>query len=329
MSGWIDRVRVDPLPALLAADDPALAWSVRVDLLGEAPDPAALWELPAAAGLLRRQRSDGAWRYTGRRATQRVQEDYDQLATYEALLVLVAKHRVDARHPALARAAGFLLGFQTEEGDLRGIYGTQYSPNYTAAILGILIEAGCTDDPRIDAGMRWLLSMRQDDGGWAIPHRTLRTPQTRSFARVMQLAEPLQPDRSRPFSHLVTGVVLRAFAAHPRYRALPETRAACGLLTTRFFRPDRYPDRRAASYWEKLRYPFRWTDIVSALDAITLVGARHEHPAIAGALAWLNDRQRPDGLWHSGYEKAHDPHIREWVSFAAARVFRRIHDGRS
>jgi len=157
-------------------------------------------------------------------------EEYDQLATYEPLLVLVAQHRLDARHSGLARAAHFLLGFQTDKGDLRGVYASQYTPNYTVAILAVLIEAGCTDDPRIDAGMRWLLSMRQDDGGWTIPHRTLHTPQTRSSDRVMQLPHPLAPARSRPFSHLVTGIVVRAFAAHPRHRTLPETHAACALL---------------------------------------------------------------------------------------------------
>ena len=232
-----------------------------------------------------------------------------------------------ARHSGLARAAQFLLGFQTDKGDLHGVYASQYTPNYTVAILAVLIEAGCTDDPRIDAGMRWLLSMRQDDGGWTIPHRTLHTPQTRSSDSVMQLPHPLAPARSRPFSHLVTGIVVRAFAAHPRHRTLPRDTRRLRATATRFFQPDRYPDRRAASYWEKLRYPFRWTDIVSALDAITLVGARHDEPALAGALAWLTDRQSATSSGAPATKKAHDPHIHEWVSFAIARVFRRIHDG--
>jgi hypothetical protein len=79
--------------------------------------------------------------------------------------VLVSQFRLDARHPALGRAADDLLGFQTAEGDVRGIYANQYTPNYTAAILAVLIDAGYAQDPRVDAGMRWLLSMRQDGGG--------------------------------------------------------------------------------------------------------------------------------------------------------------------
>jgi len=43
-------------------------------------------------------------------------------------------------------------------------------------------------------------------------------------------AETLQPDKTKPFSHLVTGVVLRAFAAHPMYRQLDEAKAALESL---------------------------------------------------------------------------------------------------
>lgn len=54
---------------------------------------------------------------------------------------------------------------KTAAGDLRGIYGSQYSPNYTAAILELLIGAGLGDDPRVRRALEWLLAMRQADGG--------------------------------------------------------------------------------------------------------------------------------------------------------------------
>jgi hypothetical protein len=90
MSRWVDRLRVDPLPVLLAADDAAVAWRTRHDLLAEGGDPRSLWTLPEVTAALRRQRADGSWRY-GRRAARR-ETEYDQLATYEALLPLVEKH---------------------------------------------------------------------------------------------------------------------------------------------------------------------------------------------------------------------------------------------
>lgn len=108
---------------------------------------------------LRRQRPDGSWCYAGGSRALRSQTDHDQLATFEALLALVEKHRLDVRHSAIHRAAGFLLGFQSDEGDLRGTAAI-YSANDTAAILALLLDAGvAAGDARIPSGMRWLLSI--------------------------------------------------------------------------------------------------------------------------------------------------------------------------
>jgi hypothetical protein len=64
---------------------------------------------------------------------------------------------------------------------------------------------------------RWLLSIRQHDGGWAIPLRTAG----RNFQPATLRARTIHTISRKPSSHLVTGVVLRAFAAHPRYRNTP------------------------------------------------------------------------------------------------------------
>jgi hypothetical protein len=87
--------------------------------------------------------------------------------------------------------------------------------------------------------------MRQDDGGWAIPTRTLGM----SLNVMLTACETFEPDRSRPSSHLVTGIVVRAVAAHPRHRHSAATRRAAELLKSRFFRRDVYPDRAAPSNW--------------------------------------------------------------------------------
>ena len=170
--------------------------------------------------------------------------------------------------------------------------------------------------------MQWLLSIRQDDGGWAVPWRTRACPEVRNYKAAMQLPEPLQPDRAKPFSHLITGIVLRALAAYSAYRTGAEARLAATLLASRFFKAEVYPDRRDASCWEKLRYPFRWTDIFSALDSIMRVGIGPGDYQVRAALEWLATRQGPDGLGRSPYEKARDRHIHHCVTFAIARLFR-------
>jgi len=138
--------------------------------------------------------------------------------------------------------------------------------------------------------------------------------------------ETIQPDRSKPFSHWCTGIVLRAFAAHEEYRQAPEARAAGGLLKSRFFKPDPYPDRRAASFWEKIRYPFWWTDILSALDSLWWLGFSGEDPDIRSGLDWLIANQEPSGLWKARYLSGGDKDIHHWTTLHVCRALRRYLD---
>jgi hypothetical protein len=64
----------------------------------------------------------------------------------------------------MRQAAEYLFSHQTNEGDFRGIYGTQYSPNYSAAIMEFLIKAGYARDERIAQGFQWLLHIRSVTG---------------------------------------------------------------------------------------------------------------------------------------------------------------------
>jgi hypothetical protein len=139
----------------------------------------------------------------------------------------------------------------------------------------------------------------------------------------MHAAAPIQPDRSKPFSHLATGCVLRAFAAHPRGCRSQEAIQAGALLASRFFKPDKYSGRDAASFWERVSFPFWFTDIVSALDSLSLLGFTASEPAVASALDWLRDRQRDDGSFAVRLLRAGaDKDTQSWVDLAVCRVFR-------
>jgi hypothetical protein len=316
-------MRYDPIAPLLAAGDPSLAWAVGHDIFDEPLEPQSLWEMPQVVHAMRRQCEDGSWAYHGGTSRIRSDANYAQIATYQQLLVLISKYRLDRRHPAIAGAADFLLGCQTREGDIRGIYGSQYTPNYTGDILGLLVAAGYQDDRRVLRGIDWLLSIRQDDGGWALPLRTVHA-EPGGFTRVMKLEAPIQPDRSRPSSHLITGIALRALAAHPRYRHRPEARRAARLLASRFLQADHYADRGEPGYWTKLAYPFRWTDLASALDSVAIVGLHPSEPDVSRGLDWLLSHQRASGLWLTGYGKTKDALVNHWVTFGVARVFKRF-----
>ena len=315
------HLRRDPVTPLLATGNAALLYMARRDLLGELPTPiAAVWESPDVLRAVARQRPDGGWTYPDGNPEIRSPADYDQLETYRQLGALVCKFGLDRRHPAVAGAAAFLSSFQAGAGDYRGIYGRQHTPNYSAAITELLIRAGYEGSAQVEKTMQWLLSMRQDDGGWAIPARTLGLPLKVMFAT----RETLEPDRSRPSSHLITGIVLRALAAHRRYRHLAATRRAGELLKSRFFLRDTYPDRAAPSYWLIFSYPYWWTDLLSALDCLTRIGFRAGDPDIARGVAWFIDNQEANGLWNTGHNRPKHPDSDQWVGLAICRMLNAV-----
>jgi hypothetical protein len=322
---WAKHLRFDPLPALLGGDNPALAYAAKRDLLEEDPGPVtALWSLPVVEKLLRKQRPDGAWPYPGGgKPNYRKTEDYDQIETYRDLGILIEKYAATRRLPAVGKAAEFLFSRQTDEGDFRGIYGRQYTPNYTAGILELLVKAGYGRDPRVGHCFRWLMQLRQADGGWAIPMLTAAGRWDQA-----SLSRPaLAPIHDRPSSHMVTGVVLRAFAAHPQRRHSAAARRAGLLLADRLFARDAYPGRDAPDFWTRCAFPFWFTDIISALDSLTLLGIGREHPKVRQALEWLAASQRSDGLFHirSLHSGADDTGLR-WVTLAACRVLKRARE---
>ena len=321
MGDWKGRLGHDPVPYLLLSGNPVILHFTRRDLLDENPGPVRrLRELPLAQSLLRKQRPDGSWKYPGRVACET--EDYSQLETFRSLGILVENFGMDKRVPAISKAVAFLFSRQTGEGDFRGVYGRQYTPNYTGAILELIVKAGYARDPHVARCFEWLLSMRQDDGGWALPcittgdglnHKTMNGPL-------------IQPDRTKPFSHGATGMVLRAFAAHPKYKRSKEAHHAGRLLASRFFQRDGpYIGRHTPDFWLRFSYPFWFTDLLSSLDSLARMGFCPDEPDIARGLEWLRKAQRPDGSWKTRLLRTGGGDTDRWVALGICRVFKRFY----
>ena len=332
MENWRKKVRFDPIPALFASGDEALRYFVTRDLLGEHPGPASrLWESPGPRRILKKQLPDGSWPRAGVKIPTAV--NYPLIETWRHFRVLVEQYGFTREHPQAQKAAEFIFTCQTEEGDIRGFLANQYATYYTGALMSILIQAGYEDDPRIERGFRWLLSMRQDDQGWTIPLLTHKFNRTTMYRLTSEYAPPVEPDRSKPFSHNWTGMVLRAFAAHPEYRHSEAARTAARLLTSRFFKPDSYTSYQAASYWVRFEYPFWWNHLVAALDSISLIGLPEDNEQIRLGLTWLIDHQDRTGPWRPSYvdtakkprETAKRQSMALWVSLAICRVLRRFY----
>ncbi|MCX5970040.1 MAG: hypothetical protein NTV14_00750 [Coprothermobacterota bacterium] len=334
MSDWATVFRIDPLPLLLASGEPAVAYFARRDLVGETVPPLeTVWELPEVQCLLRHQQDNGSWK--GAKAAIGVKGSL--VETWRQFRVLVQQYQFDRRHPALGKAAEFLFSCQTEEGDIRGILANQYAPYYTGAILSLLIQAGYAEDPRVERGMQWLLRVRQEDGGWVIGSPGFLGIPLLSWKELCDLTS--NPARetmrvfnpSRPFSAAGTGMVLRAFAAHPAYRNAPETLKAARLLKSKFFQEDNWSSYRHSDNWIRFQFPFWWNNLVSALDSLSRIGMAKEDPDIQCALQWLVDHQLADGMWKLSYSHIHketstarNRTAQLWITLTICRIFQRF-----
>lgn len=321
MQKWSDSLNYNPVSPLLNCGDKSISLFARRDLTGEKVSVHELWQIPDAQKILRRQKSNGSWHYPGGNEKIRTAENYNQLESYRNLGVLVEAFGFDNTHSAIKKAAEYLFSFQSREGDFRGIYGSQFSPNYSAGIGELLIKAGYEDHPAIKKMFSWLLTIRQKDGGWTIPFRTRKY----KIDAIVKLKKPVDPDATKPFSHLITGVVLRAFAAHPYYKNTQAAGTAGKLLLSSLFKKDNYPDRGGVEYWTRFSFPFWFTDLISAMDSLSLLGYSKQEPQIDRVLQWFIKNQQKDGLWDLKILKGQNKGIiRYWLSLAICRIFKRF-----
>jgi hypothetical protein len=305
----------------MRSGDESIVLFTRRDLLGETVRVEKLWDLDEPRKLLRKQKPNGSWSYPGTQRVIRSQENYNQIETYRNLGILVERFGFTRDHPAIQQAAEWLFSFQTVEGDFRGIYGGQYSPNYSAGIAELLVKAGYDRDPRIRKSLQWLLAFRQRDGGWAIPFRT----RGRNLDVIAARGKAIEPDAAKPSSHMVTGVVLRVFAAHPTYRRSAEARRAGRLLLSSLFKRDKYPDRAGPEQWLRFSYPFWYTDLISALDSLSLLGFSPREPEVVAGLHWFVKHQEMNGLWKFKVLKGTNRDVlRSWLALATCRIFDRF-----
>jgi hypothetical protein len=332
MEDWRSQLKFDPIPPLLSSQDDALLYFVRRDLLGEEHRPVqCLWELPGPQKILKKQLADGSWPRLGENKHQAI--NYRLVETWRQFRLLVEQSGFTRDHPKARQAAEFLFSCQTEAGDIRGILANQYATYYTGAILATLIQAGYEEDMRVEKGLQWLLAMRQADGGWTIPILTHKLDRATQYHLTTQFEQPLEPNRDKPFSHHWTGMVLRAFALHPKYRNSKDVQQAAALLKSRFFQPDSYTSYQAVGYWVRFEYPYWWNNLLSALDSLSRIGLTIEDEQIRQALDWFIEHQEDSGLWKVSYMKGKSeiekdtPNARqrkEWVSFEICRVFNRL-----
>ena len=189
----------------------------------------------------------------------------------------------------------------------------------------MLCRYGLDKDRRVQKGFRWLLANRQKDGGWALYLQSGARPVSRSSAgsRSNPRSQPFKPRRTQPFSHHVTGIILRALAESPTWKNSKEARQAGEKLLSCFFCDEVFGDRTFPSDWEKICYPFWNIDILGCLDSLSKVGFETDNETIKKGLEWLQKKQNSQGFWECSHKKAGwEDHL--WVTLAVLRVLKRF-----
>lgn len=304
---------------------PILFW-LKKDILDVPVDREAknLRKFAARVRILESQKPDGSW------WDKRSDTPVDWESTLYRMDTLRNLSRLydfgcSFKDEGVQKAMDFLFCLQSKEGDFRGTVLNEHTPTFHALVLEILCCYGLDKDRRVQKGFQWMLTNRQRDGGWALfsPCHSLDKPASTSGPRRPPRGQPFKPLKSQPFSHHVTGMMLRAFAESPTWRNSQEARQAGEILLGCFFQDEVYKDRTYPSDWEKISYPFWNTDILSSLDALSKIGFSAEEEMIQKGLNWLIKGQNSHGFWECGNKKATlEDYL--WVTLAALRVLKRF-----
>ncbi len=336
MNDWLKMLDYNPLKPLLNSGNNAVIYYTKKEFTSSNSTSSELIRnLPEPERILSKIKGSGYWKSNTGYRLKAPAVNYDLFETFKQLACLIEMYDYDKTDERIAKAAEYIFSCQTDDGDIRGIIGDQYAPYYTGLIMSHLIKAGYGNDERIVKGFNWLIKMRQNDGGWVIGSPGCfgdYTSQERKIMTTHHVGAKQDFDRSKPFAHSGTGMVLRAFAVHDKYRKSEVACRAADLLKSHFFKKDNYNSYKAVDNWVNFKYPFFWTDLISALDSISRIYEYDENDVnINKALGWIIENQQESGLWKNSYSKIHKSvsnsktfEVQLWITLSICRILRRF-----
>ena len=320
MSNWIKILRINPVKKLLSSGDDTLTFYVKRDLLDDFSCKKP--HNKEIDRLINKQQSNGSWIFKSSSIDKYPSINHNLVETFKSIRILVGKYEMNKSYEAISKCAEYIFSCQTKEGDIRGILGTQYMPYYCGLFVEYLIRAGYECDGRIESAMKYLILHRQNDGGWVVP---LQTVKINKLNDETYGSDPIVADKSLPSSHIATGMTLRAFAVHSSYRNTDIAKKAGELLKSRFFKPDKYNDRKAPEYWIKFQFPYWWTSLISYLDCLYHLGFSIEDKDIKKGIEWLLINQNESGLWATKYDKGDKNKLelsQLWICYSICKVLK-------
>jgi len=272
----VDEITVGAVAWLLAANEPAVRFLARRDLLGEdsAPDRAIITTGPWVSALLAGQEDDGG--FGG--------DPYRKWTGAHWRLVSLAELAVPATDPRVAAAAEHVLAWIVNNLRYRprmvdGLPRSHASVHGNA--LGACTRLGLSGDERTERLAEAIISWQWPDGGWNCDNRA--DGHRSSFHESLRTAWGLQE--------------YAAAAGHTGAREAAD-RAVELFLQHRVFRRGGTGEPINAR-WLSTPYPSYWHyDVLCAMVVIAR-GGRCTDPRASDALDLLEAKRRPDGRWNA------------------------------
>jgi hypothetical protein len=298
MSGRTGAPGTDPVPWLLAGDDPSVRYVALTDLAGTAADaPEALAAKRAimtdgvVPQILAAQLSDGHWEGRDRFYTAKYRGTVWQLVILASLGADGADPRVRAGCEAILRDAqdpesgGFAIDRAKRSGG--GLH-SSVIPCLTGNMVWSLIRLGLLDDPRVQRALAWITTyQRFDDGDRDAP---TGWPYDR-----------FEMCWGRHTCHMGAVKALKALAAIPPERRSPavERTLADGaefLLRHHVHKRSHDLATIAKPGWLRLGFPLMYqTDVLEILGILTSLG--HHDERMQEALEVVASKADAHGRW--------------------------------
>lgn len=298
MSGRTAAPGTDPVPWLLAGDDPSVRYFTLTDLVGtpaDAPEVLAARHAIMTEGtvprILAAQLDDGHWEGRDRFYTAKYRGTVWQLVILASLGADGSDPRVRAGCEAVLRDAqdlesgGFSLHRAVRSGGGRH---SSVIPCLTGNMVWSLIRLGLLDDPRVQRAVDWIATyQRFDDGDGDAP-----------TGWPYDLSEPCW---GRHTCHMGVVKALKALAAVPPDRRSPEverTLADGAEFMLRHHVHKRSHDLATTSRpgWLRLGFPLMYqTDVLEILGILTSLGYRDER--MQEALDVVAGKADANGRW--------------------------------
>jgi hypothetical protein len=76
------------------------------------------------------------------------------------------------------------------------------------------------------------------------------------------------------------------------------------------------PDRGTGEVWTKFSFPFWFTDLLSSLDSLSILGFKMDQPQIEKAVYRLIKAQSESSLWNVHLVRGKDKDLNLWITFA-------------